>query len=236
MAGLRFIFTGNPDPERESGLSCKDLLKGRERFNGFLFLLSSGCYNACMTLPTTFYPWLALIIGVLAIAWLVRGWKRGLLYSLLDILSMLASLVLGWGLAWILAQLFPITEWISKYAVLSPWQMQVVNQIFWFAASFLVLKIVFRFLYGIAGWLKRIQIVSWADHLFGLVFSAISAFFALMVLSLFLQLPIIQGGAEFVNTSYLHLFAQAADRLCAGAMDGSLQLDQINQLIYPGGK
>lgn len=187
---------------------------------------------ALITIAPSWYPWLAMLIAAAALWWLWYGWKRGLLFSLLDLLSMLASLLLGWGLAWLLSQLFPIASWISRYAALSEWQMKVVSQLFWFVASFIIVKVLFYMLYRLAGWIKKVKVLSLADHLLGMLLSVLTGSVGLMILCLFLQLPFVTGGQEFVQTSFLNGFAQAADRLCAGAMNGSLELNDIYDRVH----
>lgn len=187
------------------------------------------CYDVgmLMNLSPEYYPYLTGGLIIITVLILIRGFHRGILFQLIDLATLLVSVFLAWPIARALAGLVPL----FSPSVLTSWQTFLLNQVCWFVITVLAVKVIFSLLYLAAGLLKKIKVFGFLDRLAGLVLAAVTAYIGLGLFGLFLQLPFIENGEKYVESTPLKYPVETTDRVLDVLSKGDVSFDAIREAI-----
>lgn len=147
-----------------------------------------------------------LLVLVIFIFCIARGWKKGLLRSVLSLVSMFLSI---W-LAWHTKEIFS-----SRFAILPDTGMQETklfgldavygffNQIVWFLILFVIFRILFFLLDRVLKKLHSIQGVRQISEILGGIFGGIQAVIWCTLLCLLFSTPLFHNGMQMVDGTVL---------------------------------
>ena len=103
-----------------------------------------------MTLPYNFVNILNSVVVFVYLLFIVIGYTRGLLSQLLDVVSMIASLVLAWFLAPQLAHTIPLIpstlDWF-KTPLVGDSLYQISNTVIWYVIVFIAVSVLMGFIW-----------------------------------------------------------------------------------------
>jgi uncharacterized membrane protein required for colicin V production len=184
-----------------------------------------------MTISTSWYLCLNLALVLICIYLIYRGWRKGFLLQLLNLVSAVVSFGAAYIFGIVLSKAFPISQMFPALSALSALEQYAVNWLFWIVAVFVIVRIVFHVIYASIRVLKKITIINFADHLFGAILSVITTWILCSVLAMFLSLPFIENGADFVNHSFLSAMNTVNMQIMDKALDGSVDFEQISQTV-----
>lgn len=151
------------------------------------------------------------IVGVLVLLLCIQGYRKGLLRSILSLVSTIASYYLAWIVSNSLASYFPIIklETITSYVDDTLIQMTslsdtihtLINRIIWFVIMFFVLKILCFILDRILKQLHDIPVIHGISGLLGMMFGLVESLIWIIVIAIVLETPVFNGGKEVVENS-----------------------------------
>lgn len=129
------------------------------------------------------------------VLYLYKGFKRGFLFRLLDLVFFLAGIFIAWPVGQALASAYPIFQNTGMDAFF--------NVGLWFLIVQMALRIVAMMFYKVAKWIKKLKIYGFFDKLMGLLLSCIICFLTLCLVVLFLQMPFVGNGELYIRSSPL---------------------------------
>lgn len=147
-----------------------------------------------------------LIVLVIFILCIFRGWKKGLFRSVLSLVSMFLSI---W-LAWHTKEIFS-----SRFAILPDTGMREMklsgmdaiydffNGILWFAILFVIFRILFFLLDRVLKKLHSIPGVRQVSGILGGIFGGVQAIIWCLLFSLVLSTPLFHNGAQLADDTGL---------------------------------
>lgn len=180
-----------------------------------------------ITLPVEYFPYLTGILAVISVLFLIRGWHRGFLFQIIDLATFILTIFMSWPIARGMAGLFTLFDLPS----LTSWQNFLLNQVCWFLISVFALKIIFSLIYAIAGVFRKIRIFGFLDRIAGLLLSAVGVFAALGLFGIFLQMPFVVNGAEYVEESPLKIPVEYSDRIIDLLSKGDVSFETLRDAI-----
>ena len=168
-----------------------------------------------MTLPYNFAETLNIIIIAVFALFIFIGYRRGLLAQILDIVSLLASLVLAWLFAPQLANTVPIIpstlEWFST-PLIGDSLHQISNTIVWYIIVFITVSIIMTFVVKPAAkTIHAIPIAKTINRLLGAVFGLIAPSIIAIIATFVLSSPLFTNGRSVVEASFLSPITEVTD-------------------------
>lgn len=182
-----------------------------------------------MTLPFNFANTLNIIIIAVFALFIVMGYMRGFVSQILDIVSLLASLVLAWLFAPQLASSVPIVpstlDWFQT-PLIGDGLHQIANTVVWYALVFIAVSILMTFVVKPAAkTIHAIPIAKTINRLLGAVFGLIMPFILAMIATFVLSSPLFVNGRSVVEASFLAPITEITD----------IALDSIYKQTQSGG-
>lgn len=189
-----------------------------------------------MKITPDIWPWLNLLILALLAYLLYRGWKRGFLLTLLDLLTVFAAIGIGWIGAQCINALVPAYQNYVAAGTLDVWQASALGQLLWFSVCALFLFGLLSFWKQRIRHLDKLRFEARADRIGGLLVSIAFAFVFLMLIALLLSTPAIEGGAEYVRSGVLNDVQKAGMAWWQKGLGGTMDLPAVSsQLFSPQG-
>ncbi len=160
-----------------------------------------------MTLPYNFADTLNIIILAVFAFFIVMGYMRGLVAQILDIVSLLASLVLAWLFAPQLANTVPIIpstlDWFQT-PLIGDSLHQISNTVVWYILVFIAVSVIMTFVVKPAAkTIHAIPIAKTLNRLLGAVFGMIAPLIIAIIATFVLSSPLFINGRSVVEASYL---------------------------------
>ena len=168
-----------------------------------------------MSLNTRYFFYYDLGLIIFGIVILFFAYRKGFVRQLGDVLTLMATMVISTLASPFFAREIPLMTARSEFEILERLQdsaLQIVNTFLWFLILFFGLRILYRFL-AFALHSKKKTVLSFANHLLGLVLGIVKVFLSGAVLSLILRFPLIQYGDVYLNQSVLRAWDPAIDSM-----------------------
>lgn len=153
------------------------------------------------------YDWF-LFVNVGLLVWflivLYRGYQRGLLLQLVDIMSSLVALFAAWILSPVFVRIFPIlTTYKNGSFIINNLMNAQLNRLLWTVILFIAFKLVFLLVSPIAQFVSKIPLIKQVNSWIGGIFSIGTYVFQMIILVFVLTTPIFSNGVEVVNATLL---------------------------------
>lgn len=188
-----------------------------------------------MTLPYNFVNILNSVVVFVYLLFIVIGYTRGLLSQLLDVVSMIASLVLAWFLAPQLAHTIPLIpsslDWF-KTPLVGDSLYQISNTVVWYVIVFIAVSVLMTFIVKPAA--KTIHAIPIAKTInrilgafFGLIVPSILAILATFVLTS----PFFTNGRASVEASFLAPITEISDIALNAIVDNSASGPLLQKIL-----
>lgn len=185
-----------------------------------------------MKITPDLWSWLNLLIFVLLAYLLYRGWKRGFLLTLLDLLTVFAAIGAGWLGAQCINALLPAYQNHVTAGTLDEWQASALGQLLWFSVCALVLFGLFSFWKRRIRHLDKLRFEARIDRIGGLLVSVAFAFVFLMLIALLLSTPAIEGGADYVRSGVLNDVQRAGMAWWQKGLGGAMDLPALSSRLF----
>lgn len=168
-----------------------------------------------MSLDTRYFLYYDLALMVLGFIIVYVAYRKGFARQLGDVLTLIATMVISILASPFLASEIPLMTASSEIEIIKLLQnsaLQIVNTFLWFLILFLALRILYRIV-AISLRSKKKTVLSFTNHLLGLVLGIVKVFLLGAVLSLILRFPLIQYGDVYLNQSVLRAWDPAIDSM-----------------------
>lgn len=154
--------------------------------------------------PNDFIIYVNGLLILLLIFVVYRGYKRGLLLQLVDLISTFVSLIIAWIFSDVFVSVFTfikydgsgvlgIDEFVSAHA----------NRLIWFVILFIVIRLLMMLLTPLAKAISKVPLIKQVNSAVGGVFSIVTFVIYILIISFFLTLPIVKNGTDIINNTYL---------------------------------
>lgn len=169
--------------------------------NRGLFSVRSGIM---FTFPHDFIIYINGVLLALLLVVIYRGYKRGLLLQLVDLVSILVSFIIAWLFS-------PIFVKIFSFVSINPTSLSAIdksindgaNQLIWFGILFIVVRIALMIITPLASLISKMPLVKQVNSVAGGLFSIVVYFVYVMLIIFFLTLPIVKNGQEIISGTVL---------------------------------
>lgn len=159
-----------------------------------------------MSIPNSYFLYIDILIVLIYLIFLFIGYKKGFLFELVSLVYTALTTFISWLLAPVLAVSYPIilfsemnaeTELISKLVNLDA----VSNTVIYFVILFLIFKLLYLFVAFILKGMNKLPVIGKFNKVLGCLFGIINATIVTIMLSMLLQLPIIENSNEVINNT-----------------------------------
>ena len=156
----------------------------------------------------TFPASMIVFVNYLLILWffinLARGYKRGLLLQIVDLVGTFVALFAAWVFAPVFVRLFEFVK-SSGSGLITVDQIinQQINRLIWFLILFVVARILLLLVTPIVSAISKIPFVKQVNSAVGGVFSIFIFVIKLLLLSYFLSFPIVSNGQDIIDNTIL---------------------------------
>lgn len=162
-----------------------------------------------------------LVLGVFIFC-IARGWKKGLLRSLLSLFSMFLSLWLAWNAKEILASRISILPegWLGRSGLAGIDAVYTFfNQIAWFLILFLIFRFLFLILDRILKRLHSIAGIRQISEILGGIFGGMQAVLWCLLLCVVLSTPLFINGSLAMNGTALGIIRDLSESVGVSQTD-----------------
>ncbi len=168
-----------------------------------------------MTIPIFIFPYINLILILIAVLSLIDGYMHGFMLMLLNVLSLFAALFLAWTLSPAIASVLPLyPRSASDYSgSIGNLIYTKLNAGLWFIIIFIgvmLLTILLRPLVKLVG---KVPVIKLTNKILGAAFGLLLAAFWILVLTFVLSTPLFVNGKDAIETSWLKPFSQSANQV-----------------------
>jgi len=159
-----------------------------------------------MTIPSTLFPYINMMIFIFLFIMLVWGYFKGFLLQIFSILIFIAVVFVSWMIAPALAKALPLMQANEQFNILpiiGPMFQQSINTILWFIIIVFGLMVTSFFFRPVLKGIGKLPIIKIVNRILGLVLAGIKAVVILIIVTLILNAGIFTNGKDVVNQSVL---------------------------------
>ena len=133
-----------------------------------------------------------------------RGYKRGLILQVVDLVGTVVSLFAGWLFSEPLSRAFPIFKnaGIGINSIDEAISHQL-NRLIWILLIFVVIRLLLLLVTPIASAISKVPVIKQVNSSVGGVFSVVMFAVKLLLLTFLLSLPLVKNGQDIIENSWL---------------------------------
>lgn len=184
------------------------------------------------TFPDSMIVYLNGVFIIWFLLTLARGYRRGLLLMIVDIVGTFVALFAAWVFAPVFVRIYQFVKPVGAGLVsIDQLITQQINRLIWFFILFIIAKILLLFVTPLASAISKIPLVKQVNSAVGGVFSI--AHFALQMLLLiyFLSFPIIKNGQDIIDNTWLASYSRISEPVLDKFEDSYTKNEAIQNLI-----
>lgn len=164
------------------------------------------------TIPFSFLQYTNYLILIWFLITLYRGYKRGLILQVVDLVTTLVSLLTAWVLSPVFQNIYQFVETSSNgYVSITQLIGQQTNRLIWFVILFVVIRLMLLLIKPIASFISKMPLISQVNSSIGGVFSIVMFAINMVILIALLGTPVIANGHEVIENSILKNVKQVSD-------------------------
>lgn len=171
---------------------------------------------------------------LLAVFFMVQGWVRGGLRSVLSYIGTIVTFYGSWILAGKLSTSIPLIQNTNENVLLQEMMSQAyafANKIVWFVICFLIFKIILFILDFILKSIQNVPGYHFFSCLSGLVFGVLESVIWIFVICVVLESPLFIHGSEVVDASLLGTIRNAGNTVSKTFMEPVKESEQWSSLL-----
>ncbi|MBN2850454.1 MAG: CvpA family protein [Erysipelotrichaceae bacterium] len=188
-----------------------------------------------MTIPVSFFPYIDLVLILIAVFAIIDGYMHGLLLMLLNIASLFAAIFLAWWLSPAIASQFPLyPKSTSEFGeAIGELIYQKLNAGLWFILIFIGVMLLTVLLRPLVKLVGKVPLIKQTNKILGAVFGLLQTAFWLLVLTFVLSTPLFPNGKAAIEASWLKPFSLAGNQVL-GVIGDQLGESVLVQRIISG--
>lgn len=177
-----------------------------------------------MNISSDYFIYINIFVGLIYSIFIVVGYVKGFLFEIVSLFFTIASAIIAWFAAPVLASTFPIinitdlnkeTELLSKLININA----LANTVIYFVIVFLVLKLLNWIISFLVKGLNKIPVIGKFNQILGAIVGIINATLVTLALSLLLSLPVFKNGEEIKNATIFKYINKYSDEALTYIID-----------------
>ena len=163
------------------------------------------------------YMWINLAVLIIYIIFIISGLKNGFLYQLVAIVYNIFAIFISWFISPILASKLPIIkmDMVNEVIDISP----ILNTITYFVIIYIILRLIYLLIKPLLKSISKIPILGSFNKIGGVIIGIIDATIIILILSMLLNLNIINNSNEIKENTVFKYCDTVSDELIKFAAD-----------------
>ncbi len=178
-----------------------------------------------MYIPNSVFSFINIAIIAICLFNIVMGYKKGLIYQLLTLLSFVGAFLVAYLVTPILANHIALIP--NQGSVVDMISAQLINYVIWFVLVLIVAKIVFSVIIQVSRIVSHIPLIGFVNKLAGAAFGLVNSAIWVMIISALLMTPVFKNGAEIRENTYLKPFNEMTNKVVLKLTE-FVDLDSLN--------
>ena len=154
-----------------------------------------------MVISSAYFTYLNLALIVLYLAFIVIGYKNGLILQIVDLVYNILALFIGYFLAPILASHFPIVKLDEVYMALK--LNVLMDTLIYMIIVFILLKLLYLIIKPLFGFVSKIPLIGFVNDIGGALMGIVNATIVVLLFCMLLNTPLFKNGNEVKEKTYL---------------------------------
>ena len=154
-----------------------------------------------MVISSAYFTYLNLALIILYLAFVVIGYKNGLILQIVDLVYNILALFIGYFLAPILASHFPIVKLDEVYMALK--LNVLMDTLIYMIIVFILLKLLYLIIKPLFGFVSKIPLIGFVNDIGGALMGIINATIVVLLFCMLLNTPLFKNGNEVKEKTYL---------------------------------
>lgn len=154
-----------------------------------------------MVISSAYFTYLNLALIVLYLAFVVIGYKNGLILQIVDLVYNILALFIGYFLAPILASHFPIVKLDEVYMALK--LNVLMDTLIYMIIVFILLKLLYLIIKPLFGFVSKIPLIGFVNDIGGALMGIVNATIVVLLFCMLLNTPLFINGNEVKEKTYL---------------------------------
>ncbi|CAM4227760.1 CvpA family protein [Erysipelothrix aquatica] len=179
--------------------------------------------------------WMIYLNGVIIIWFLIdlyRGYKRGMLLQIVDVVGTFVALFAAWLLSPAFSKVITFVKLDGNGLVtVNQFVGNQVNRLIWFVVLFVVIRILLLLVTPLASFISKMPLIKQVNSAIGGVFAVVMFGVKLMIAILLLSTPLIINGQDVVNNTWLKQVNEVGQPVLAIVDDFIVRNDAIQSII-----
>lgn len=154
-----------------------------------------------MVISSAYFTYLNLALIILYLAFVVIGYKNGLILQIVDLVYNILALFIGYFLAPILASHFPIVKLDETYMALK--LNVLMDTLIYMIIVFILLKLLYLIIKPLFGFVSKIPLIGFVNDIGGALMGIVNATIVVLLFCMLLNTPLFKNGNEVKEKTYL---------------------------------
>ena len=154
-----------------------------------------------MVISSAYFTYLNLVLIILYLAFVVIGYKNGLILQIVDLVYNILALFIGYFLAPILASHFPIVKLDEVYMALK--LNVLMDTLIYMIIVFILLKLLYLIIKPLFGFVSKIPLIGFVNDIGGALMGIVNATIVVLLFCMLLNTPLFKNGNEIKEKTYL---------------------------------
>ena len=154
-----------------------------------------------MVISSAYFTYLNLALIILYLAFIVIGYKNGLILQIVDLVYNILALFIGYFLALILASHFPIVKLDEVYMALK--LNVLMDTLIYMIIVFILLKLLYLIIKPLFGFVSKIPLIGFVNDIGGALMGIVNATIVVLLFCMLLNTPLFKNGNEVKEKTYL---------------------------------
>lgn len=154
-----------------------------------------------MVISSAYFTYLNLALIILYLAFVVIGYKNGLILQIVDLVYNILALFIGYFLAPILASHFPIVKLDEVYMALK--LNVLMDTLIYMIIVFILLKLLYLIIKPLFGFVSKIPLLGFVNDIGGALMGIVNATIVVLLFCMLLNTPLFKNGNEVKEKTYL---------------------------------
>ncbi|MCI7445332.1 MAG: CvpA family protein [Erysipelotrichaceae bacterium] len=154
-----------------------------------------------MVISSAYFTYLNLALIILYLAFVVIGYKNGLILQIVDLVYNILALFIGYFLAPILASHFPIVKLDEVYMSLK--LNVLMDTLIYMIIVFILLKLLYLIIKPLFGFVSKIPLIGFVNDIGGALMGIVNATIVVLLFCMLLNTPLFKNGNEVKEKTYL---------------------------------
>lgn len=170
-----------------------------------------------MVITSAYFTYLNLALIILYLAFVVIGYKNGLILQIVDLVYNILALFIGYFLAPILASHFPIVKLDEVYMALK--LNVLMDTLIYMIIVFILLKLLYLIIKPLFGFVSKIPLIGFVNDIGGALMGIVNATIVVLLFCMLLNTPLFKNGNEVKEKTYLKTINGLSYRALEFSMD-----------------